>query len=140
MTSVLIVDDDTVYRTFLRCGLARAGFRVLVADNGKKALALLRDRDVAVLVTDIFMVEMDGLELILAAKAARPDLRIIAISGGSARLGCDFLRAAVMLGAAVGLPKPFGSADLIAAIEPTAAGVAPPRRLETMAVGLPQLA
>jgi DNA-binding NtrC family response regulator len=118
MTTILIVDDDRIYRTFLHYGLSLAGHRVLLAGTGEEAMRCLRGTAVSVLVTNILMAETDGLELIRGAKLAQPGMSIVAISGGGAPIGGDFLHAAGLLGADAALAKPFNCGDLIAAIEP----------------------
>jgi len=61
--SVLLVDDDPDYSDLLREAFAEAGFRTLLADNGEKALAILREEPVDLVVSDFVMPELNGLEL-----------------------------------------------------------------------------
>ena len=81
-TSVLIVDDNSDMRSFVRIVLERAGFEAQVAADGERALDLQRAHPVDVLITDIFMPERDGIELIHQFKSAFPQVKIIAMSGG----------------------------------------------------------
>lgn len=67
---VLLVDDEAVAREGLATALRRDGLDVTTADNGEAALTLLRQRDYEVLLTDVKMPGMDGLELLRRAREA----------------------------------------------------------------------
>lgn len=91
-------------------GRALEGSRhlILTASDGAKALELLRENSVDVLMTDVFMPVMDGLELIQAVRSEGWKLPIIALSGAlPGPAGADFLRYAQQFGADYALPKPF---------------------------------
>src|SRR4051812_9488233 len=112
-----MVDDDPQIQATLPLVLADGGHQVTLAANGKQALRELRTRPIDLVVTDILMPEMDGLELIRAVKKDHPGVKLLAISGGSARLpGTDALQVARLLGARRVLPKPFSADEVIAAI------------------------
>src|SRR6185503_4709946 len=64
--SVLIVDDDTMFRESLRASLEHEGFRVLEASTGDEALHVMADERVEVLVTDLSMPGLNGIELLRA--------------------------------------------------------------------------
>jgi CheY-like chemotaxis protein len=92
MKTVLVIDDDVSFLEIQRKVLEKAGYSVLTAENGAEGLDLLRSNSVAVVVCDIFMPGMEGIETIQAIRKSWPDLAVIAISGGG-RLGkADFLR------------------------------------------------
>jgi CheY-like chemotaxis protein len=118
MSQILVVDDDDTSRTLITRILAKAGFEVLAAASGRAACKMVGSADQAVdiVVTDIFMPDMDGLEMMRAARAARPALDVIAVSGGSARIDVDVLGMARKLGAEAVLPKPVDSAALVRAV------------------------
>lgn len=79
---ILLVDDDDDVRETSADMLEELGYRVLQASSGAEALALLNDRpDLDVMVTDIRMPGMSGLELSDRARGVRQDLKIILISG-----------------------------------------------------------
>lgn len=80
--TVLVVDDVLELRQELAYLLEDAGYKVLQAENGKIALAILQLNPVDLMITDIFMPEMDGIELLLKVKQSFADLLIILISGG----------------------------------------------------------
>ena len=117
MARLLMVDDDPQMQATLPLVLADGGHQVTLAANGKQALRELRTRPIDLVVTDILMPEMDGLELIRAVKKDHPGVKLLAISGGSARLpGTDALQVARLLGARRVLPKPFSADEVIAAV------------------------
>lgn len=97
-------------------GLREAGHEVLVALNGTRALELCLQHQVEVLITDIFMPEKDGLEVIPEIRTALPQVKIIAVSGGAAMLHYDFLNVARILGAHHVLNKPFTLSEIGAAL------------------------
>lgn len=80
--TVLVVDDMLELRQELAYLLEDTGYKVLQAENGKIALVILQLNPVDLMITDIFMPEMDGIELLLKVKQSFADLPIILISGG----------------------------------------------------------
>jgi DNA-binding NtrC family response regulator len=78
---VLLVDDEAVAREGLATALRRDGFEVTTADNGEAALDLLRQREFEVLLTDVRMPGMDGLELLRRAREAWPDMEVLVVTG-----------------------------------------------------------
>ncbi len=79
--TVLFVEDDTYVLASQTEALSEFGFRVLPADNGFEALQILQHEPVDVLVTDIIMPGVNGIELAEQAKAMKPDLQIVLITG-----------------------------------------------------------
>ena len=106
-TEVLVVDDDKHTRDILRLMLISQGFSVEMAENGAEALKRLESRDFGLVITDLFMPEKDGIETIREIHAKRPELKIIAISGGVGGIGRDCLTVTKYLGASATLKKPF---------------------------------
>jgi CheY-like chemotaxis protein len=86
MMRLLIADDDLDMRQSMRLLLERAGYEVELAEDGARALELQRARASDVLITDIFMGEADGLQVIQNFRREFPSTRIIAMSGGRGRL------------------------------------------------------
>lgn len=118
---VLVVDDEPDYRSLMKAHLARKGYEVVDAANGKEALALVEGGPTYhVLVVDLMMPEMDGLELLRRAKVHDPDLEVVVISGvGTLESAISSMR---MGGAYDYLPKPLDSIrDLSLAVERAAA-------------------
>ena len=114
----LVVDDDLSYRVYIRQFLELAGFAVLLEANGRLALRRLAEAQVSVLVTDLSMPEIDGLELIEIVKRGFPGMRIVAISSGGPHGDSSYLRLAAIFGAHATLQKPFSGSELIAAVRP----------------------
>ena len=117
MATILIVDDNSDIRTFLRRILSTTGHRIVDARNGKEAVALLQHDPADLVISDIFMPEADGLELMKDLRNLRPGLKVIAISGGGDYGDMDILRAAKMVGAFRVFTKPFHAGDMIAAVK-----------------------
>jgi CheY-like chemotaxis protein len=116
MASVLVVDDEPEIRTVLRRVLERAGHAVTEAENGRKAVRALSEAPIDLVITDIVMPEQEGMETILQIRRLRPDIKIIAMSGGGRRVSMDFLPLAVRLGADRIFEKPFKPAHVAAAV------------------------
>lgn len=113
---VLLVDDDANITWMMSEYLRRSGYTVAAANDGNVALKTIKQRRVALVVTDILMPQVDGYELIMKLRQdpARP--RIIATSGNPARIGMDILKSAQHLGADRLLPKPFLPQDMVAIV------------------------
>lgn len=108
---ILLVDDQLEALWLVRLDLERAGYEVHVAESGRKALELQQQHAADVLVTDIFMPEMDGIETIDRIKAQYPHTRIVAMSARWGKL--DYLAIARQIGADATLAKPFTSDELL---------------------------
>lgn len=119
--TVLLIDDDPDLRSMLRRTLTRGGYVVREAENGRDGLKVLADSPVDVVVTDIIMPDMEGIELILQLRRTRPDLRVIAMSAGG-RIGPDsYLDLAKRSGAVRTLAKPFNLVDFLNVVKETLA-------------------
>lgn len=112
--SVLIVDDNRELREVLAFAFERAGFTVALAGDGAEGLRCALAARPDLVVTDLVMPVQDGLGLIADLRAEDPGVKIIAISGGGAPLGCH-LTAARALGALAVLRKPFLPGELLIA-------------------------
>jgi len=117
MSSILLVDDEPLLRQNLSRFLEMLGHDVLVAANGKEALSVIEDSPVDLVVTDVNMPDMDGLELINALRGRTPPLPIIVMSGGGRFDKSMLLQSATVLGAVVSLAKPFSLEELKGAVE-----------------------
>ena len=82
MAQILVIDDDELQRDTLRNLLQREGYEVAIACNGKEALNYLARNPTTLVITDIYMPEMDGFELIDGIHSKYDGLKVIAISGG----------------------------------------------------------
>ena len=84
MARILLAEDDDDMRRFLTRALENAGYQVVAFDNGLSAYERLREEPFHVLLTDIVMPEMDGIELARKASELDPDLKIMFITGFAA--------------------------------------------------------
>jgi Response regulator containing CheY-like receiver, AAA-type ATPase, and DNA-binding domains len=118
MSRILIVEDTRLMRDSLVDVLTASGHDVTTADDGVQAVELIAEgKSFDLIITDIIMPEMDGIQAILEIQTMQPDARIIAISGGSARLEkAQGLETARRLGAVAVLEKPFEVDSLLAAV------------------------
>ena len=113
---VLLIEDDTSVRRIVRKMLERGRHEVIEAENGRVGLDRLRDGAFDLVITDIVMPEMDGLETLIELRKLYPTLTVIAMSGGGRTGNMDFLGSAEKLGASAVLHKPFTIDMLITAI------------------------
>ncbi len=79
--SILLVDDEAGIRKVLGIALSDMGYRVITAKNGKEALRKFKDKGPLIVLTDIKMPEMDGIELLRQIKQRNPDTEVIMITG-----------------------------------------------------------
>ena len=108
MARILLIEDEDSVRATLRAVLEHAGHEVLEAANGEQALYLEERGLVDLIMIDIIMPQMDGLEAINRLRQRDPQLAILAMSGGSA----DYLQKASEHGASAVLQKPFENQTL----------------------------
>jgi DNA-binding response OmpR family regulator len=111
MATILVVDDSASLRALLEQTLADAGHTVFTAADGKRATTLLASQPVDLVVTDIYMPDADGLELLVALRRMKPRPPAIAMSSKTGEL--NMLRSAKILGAQITLQKPFPPAELL---------------------------
>ena len=84
MQTILLAEDDDAMRRFLSKALERAGYDVVSYGNGAEALEGLKEKAVTLLLTDIVMPEMDGIELAKRGAELNPDMKIMFITGFAA--------------------------------------------------------
>ncbi len=84
MTKILLAEDDNDMRRFLEKALDNAGYQVVAYDNGASAYDRLREEPFTLLLTDIVMPEMDGIELARRATEIDPDMKVMFITGFAA--------------------------------------------------------
>jgi CheY-like chemotaxis protein len=106
MAAILVVDDDAMFRNMVGTILSTEGHTVVEIDNARGALQLIRTSPPDLVITDIVMPGMDGIEAIIALRRDFPKLPVIAMSGNSA-LSPLYLKTAKQLGAVQILGKPF---------------------------------
>ena len=107
MKKILLVDDDPLFAEMLQQALAVFGYAVVRARDGKEALLRYDPAVVDLVLTDLIMPDMEGVELILALHHRHPGVKVIAMSGGGRNVPDTYLRIAQRLGAMKTLAKPF---------------------------------
>src|SRR5579862_2349183 len=135
MASILVIDDDPAVRTTIKLILEREGHEVAVAADGRAGMAALARGGFSLMIVDIFMSGMDGLETLRVVRNQQPGLPVIVISGSatifdSLETAPDFIAMAIKLGALRGIRKPFKPDALIAAVRDCLGGEARSRRDE----------
>jgi two-component system cell cycle response regulator CpdR len=113
MTRILLAEDDESMRLYLARALEKVGYSVTAVDRGTAALPLLQTEPFDLLLTDIVMPEMDGIELAQQAAAIAPDMRVMFITGFAAVA----LKASKAAPTAKVLSKPFHLKDLVAEVD-----------------------
>lgn len=116
MPRILVIDDEQLLRSTVVTILTRAGFSVEEASDGQAGIAMFHRNPPDVVITDIFMPNRDGLEIIKELKHSNPRTKIIAMTGGGSLRMMEIASAAKLLGADHVLNKPFESESLLAAI------------------------
>ena len=99
MSRILVIEDDDEVRALLESLLTRDGHVVATAANGKQGVAAFLAEPFDLVITDIIMPEKDGIEAIMDLRRGRPDLKLIAISGGGRAEPQNYLPSAQLRGA-----------------------------------------
>ena len=107
-SAILVIDDEDEVRTSIVNLLRNTGFTVVEAPNGRRGMEQLSQHYVTLVLTDILMPEMDGLEVVMEIRRSHPTKKIVAMSKG-----LDLLRLAKALGAHATVAKPFEARDLL---------------------------
>lgn len=115
--TILVIEDDSQFREMLTQLLERDGDRVVAAGNGVEALAVLERITPDLIITDILMPVMDGVEFVMSLVRRDKHIPVIAISGGWRSITRELnLQTAEAIGVKVTLGKPFTREQLRAAI------------------------
>ena len=113
MIRILLAEDDSVMREYLARALERSGYAVTAVDRGTAALPLIEAEHFDLLLTDIVMPEMDGIELAQKVAEIAPTTRVMFITGFAAVT----LRAGKTMPQARVLSKPFHLRDLVMEVD-----------------------
>jgi DNA-binding NtrC family response regulator len=116
MKRILIIEDDILVQKMLLQTFERAGFQVVTANNGRIGIRLFQDRSFDVVITDLIMPDMEGIETITKLKKKDPQVKVIAISGGGRNRPEDYLAIAEKLGAELTFTKPLDLQALVQAV------------------------
>ena len=113
--SILIIDDAAEVRAWLSETLAEAGFRVQAVPTGKAAVGALAEGVVDLILTDVYMPDMDGIEVLRTMRRIAPGVPVLMMSGqGNAEFNAR--PTADLLGAVGWLTKPFSNSAVIQAV------------------------
>jgi DNA-binding response OmpR family regulator len=126
MINILLIDDEEDVRDSVAQVLSRAGYRVETTDNAEMGLTMLEENDFDLLISDIIMPGIDGVQAIKAVRKKNKKMKILAISGGGnfglkyykpqAITTIAYIQAAADAGADSILTKPFTRAELVAQV------------------------
>jgi two-component system response regulator FlrC len=114
MSLILVVEDADDLRRAVGEILEQAGHEVVLAESGKKAVQLCQEKTFDLVITDLSMPDMDGIELIRTLRVTHEDLPMVAMSG---TFTGHFLKIATALGAVGTLEKPFKRGPLLAVVD-----------------------
>lgn len=113
MAQILLVQTDELWRNRLRKSLLAGGYQVAQADGGREALGCLRNLPVDLLITDIVMPEMDGLEIMALARGIHPGIKIVALAADAVIPASYYLKLARTFGAHQAVAKPCSTDFLL---------------------------
>ncbi len=113
MKRVLIIDDEPLARYTMKAILEEEGFEIMEASNGQEGIDADKAMPADLIITDIIMPDKEGIETIVEFQRERPEVKIIAISGGGRLKSNVPLKLAQKVGATRVLSKPFGVVELI---------------------------
>jgi DNA-binding response OmpR family regulator len=117
MAGILIVEDDSDLREMLKDLLVRRKYTIIEASNGKEAISRFKAAVTDLVITDIIMPDEDGLKVIMKLREIKPEIKIIAISGGGKAGPGNYLNLAKALGADEIFSKPFSVNVLLSKID-----------------------
>jgi len=117
MRRILVVDDESHILIMLKKMLERAGFEVDLAANGSEGVEVFKKSQPDLVITDIIMPEKEGLETIREMRRIKPDLKVIAMSGGGKVSAESYLDIARIFGAGKVIAKPFTQKELVSAVQ-----------------------
>ena len=124
MARILVIDDHDLVRQSLKSVVEGAGHEVVLAADGSGGLKRFQAERFDLVITDVLMPEVDGIELVQALRRLSSTIPIMVMSGGHSvrytggrSIGPDYLKMARALGATKVIPKPFSHRQLLALIE-----------------------
>jgi CheY-like chemotaxis protein len=116
MACIVVIDDQEPIRRIVRRALEQAGHEVLDASDGEVGLQLLESHSADVVISDIFMPGLDGIQTLRQIRKLFPRVKVIVMSGGDSSGMLDLRRDAELLGAVKTLAKPFTGREIVAAV------------------------
>lgn len=116
MARILLVDDEEIVLRLFETVLELDHHVVMTASNGNGALRAIAEATFDLVITDLVMPDKEGIETIIEMRRLRPELPIIAMSGGGRGSATDYLDMAAQLGAKKTMAKPFSTQALLDAV------------------------
>ncbi|MBW7876565.1 MAG: response regulator [Candidatus Cloacimonetes bacterium] len=117
MATILVIEDHDELRRMLDSALRSSGLHVIQAENGVQGLRVLEVMPVDLVLTDVLMPDMDGIEVVSALRKSHPGLPVIAMSGGGQWMEvADFQHVLQRLGVAAVFHKPISISTLLTVI------------------------
>jgi DNA-binding response OmpR family regulator len=118
MTTILIVEDEDLLREGVQEFLEMHGYTVVGAGDGAEALEWLQDTHIDLVITDLVMPKLDGVDFVAKLRVNHPVLPVIVVSGSSNSVISRYgLKSIEIPGANASLSKPFKSADLLVTVK-----------------------
>jgi len=115
---ILLIEDDEPIRHLLVNALRQGGYSISEAANGRAAMRLNSTHTFRLVITDLFMPEMDGLEVIMDHNRLRPDVPLLAMTGGYHYSAPEeTLKMARALGSHATIRKPFELVDFLKTVQ-----------------------
>lgn len=118
MGHVLVVDDDADVRAVVAKVITKLGHHVWDVADGSEALELLKTTPFDLIISDIYMADMDGMELLVRIQQLELGVPVVVISGGGFKPRDEVLKMAAACGAVATLDKPFTVEQLRDTVEP----------------------
>jgi DNA-binding NtrC family response regulator len=115
-TRILLVDHEGSLREMMAQMLITAGFKTVTAANRAEALAMVREIPIDPVIMNMRMPGAEGIGCLIALRGIAPGMKIIAMAGGPAAAGADFLPLAKSLGASALLGEPLNPETLIGTV------------------------
>ncbi len=112
---ILVIEDEEMMRNLIIDILEKQEYYVVSCENGSEGISEFQKGQFDVVITDMVMPEVDGMETIILLKKIDPDVRIVAVSGASNK--DTLLRAANIFDACISLKKPFTKEDILSAVK-----------------------
>ena len=116
MAKILVIDDDELVQATVKAALELDDHDVALASDGLQGLDTFKREAFDLVITDIIMPEKEGIETIIELRQHKPDVKVIAISGGGRTSNQIFLDVAKKFGAVEVLSKPFTPKQLLAVV------------------------
>jgi CheY-like chemotaxis protein len=114
MKKILVVDDESMIREAISVLLEEGGYEVRTANNGREGMEVFSTYQPDLVLTDIVMPDMEGIEFLQTLRKKKGKLPVIVMSGNA--IGEKFLKSARLMGAKAVLKKPFSNEDLLGAV------------------------